>query len=120
MKHPTPGFTLIEVLIVIVIVGILAVVLIPNLLGARARAHDTEAAGCAKQIAAGQAVVYIDTQTYSADLLALNTATDSMASNCQATWVDDIPDFTVGWAVEHPNGTGLIYTVGPDGIIPPP
>lgn len=120
MRHSTPGFTLIELLIVIAIVGIIAVVLIPNLLGTRARAHDTEAAGCAKQIAAGQAVVYIDNQSYSANLATLNAATDDMANNCQATWVDDTVDFTVGWAVEHPNGTGLIYTVGPDGIIPPP
>jgi len=120
MKQERAGFTLIELLIVIATIGILVVVLVPNLLGARARAHDTEAAGCAKQIAAAQGVVYIDTQAYSADLSALNAATDGMANNCQATWVDDTPDFTAGWGVEHPNGTGLVYTVGPDGIIPAP
>lgn len=120
MRPSAHGFTLIETLVVVAIIGMLAAVLIPSLLGARARAHDMEAAGCAKQIAAGQAVVYIDFQAYSTNLVTLNAATDGTASNCNDAWVNDSGDFLTGWKVKHPNGTGQVYTVGPDGIVPPP
>ena len=48
------GFTLLELLIVIAIIGILAGVLIPSLLNARARAFDTATISCLKQLATKQ------------------------------------------------------------------
>jgi type IV pilus assembly protein PilA len=60
MKNGTQGFTLIELLIVIAIIGILAAVLIPNLLGAQKRAYDTAAMSCANGLAKAIATYRVD------------------------------------------------------------
>ncbi|WP_233555177.1 type IV pilin protein [Deinococcus sp. RM] len=65
MKNTTQGFTLIELLIVIAIIGILAAVLIPNLLGAQKRAYDTAAQSCANSLAKGVAIYRVDNPTTS-------------------------------------------------------
>ncbi|MDR6218469.1 prepilin-type N-terminal cleavage/methylation domain-containing protein [Deinococcus soli (ex Cha et al. 2016)] len=73
MNHKTAGFTLIELLIVIAIIGILAAVLIPNLIGARVRAYDSAAQTCAKQIGTAQEIYQIDSNTYASTLATLSS-----------------------------------------------
>ncbi|WP_425544414.1 type IV pilin protein [Deinococcus depolymerans] len=51
-------------LIVIAIIGLLAAVLIPSILGAQSRGYDTAALGCANEIKSKQAMFLIDERRY--------------------------------------------------------
>ena len=84
MKGATQGFTLIELLIVIAIIGILAAVLIPNLLGAQKRAYDTGAQSCAKGIQTAEATSQIDNKKYIglSTTPALASTTEGVPSSC--------------------------------------
>ncbi|WP_221091468.1 type II secretion system protein [Deinococcus aquaedulcis] len=122
MKNTTQGFTLIELLIVIAIIGILAAVLIPNLLGAQKRGYDTGASSCAKSIQTAQATYQIDKQTYfpiskAADATSYtfgndgsnNAVTeanvDGLAANCKDA------NMIIDTATAPANGGNATYTI---------
>lgn len=60
MPVQSQGFTLLELLIVIAVIGIVAATLVPNVLGAQKRANDTQAAVCANALARAAAIYRID------------------------------------------------------------
>jgi type II secretion system protein G len=75
MRHlrNSKGFTLIELMIVVVIIGILAALAIPRFTQASARAKEKEADGILKQIYTLQNAYYANNGTYAADGTALQT-----------------------------------------------
>lgn len=65
MQKNLKGFTLVEVLIVIIIVGILIAALLPRLVGSQARARDNARSAMVNQIANGVALLLNDVGTLS-------------------------------------------------------
>ena len=100
------GFTLIELLIVIAIIGILSAVLIPNLLTARARAFDTGAQSCLKEVGTSQEAIRSDYPfAYDADFDPASVAACAnvtfVAANTLVT-----PDF-YSYDARHDSGLSL-------------
>ncbi len=127
-RKQNQGFTLIELLIVIAIIGILAAVLIPNLLSARERARDTAAVACANAILQQGEIYSIDNNGNYTGFTVVRTpgANYYTGAACNATNVGAITQTATANAlngtvaslstkatVAYNNGTGITTTRTP-------
>ena len=68
-RHPhVQGFTLIEILVVIAIIGVLAAVLLPTFTGAQKRPYDTAALQCGRAIVAFETTANLTRGSYAANI----------------------------------------------------
>ena len=116
-KEGQKGFTLIELMIVIAIIGILAAIAIPQFVSYRQKGYNTQAKGELKSFFTACQAYYADNPT--------------VTGNCSTTLVEQtfIPSSTVniaptggmnmtGTTSYHSSGTST-YTIGSSGNITP-
>ena len=69
------GFTLIEVLVAIVVVGVLAAIALPHYGNARAQAFDSQVAAVVRAVATGEEAYFASRQQYAEDVSSLDGVT---------------------------------------------
>lgn len=108
------GFTLIELMVVVLIIAILIAIAIPTFLGARQRAQDKSAQSSTRNAITAAKTIFTDQQDYAdataATLLEVEPALSYVASNVASSGPKDI-SFDVTDANANVPGSDTFYAV---------
>jgi type IV pilus assembly protein PilA len=112
-KQDEKGFTLIEVMIVIAIIGILAAIAIPQFSRYRMRAYNSAVISDLKNTSLAEEAYYNDNQSYTKDM-------SKLPGNYASEGVVQIADASkTGYTLMgyHPSGNKTFTLIGPGGSI---
>lgn len=111
------GFTLIELMIVIAIIGILAAIAIPQFSAYRKRSYNAGAQSDARNLATAQEAYYVDHNTYMTSLSALTGSSYAFTQshNVMVGVTGDSEHYTI--TAFHNSGNKTYSLSGPGGSI---
>lgn len=94
MKTKTSGFTLVEIMIVVLIIGILLAIAVPNFVKARQNSRVQTVVGNLKQIESAK-------EQWAMDTGASSTATPTIAGDLVPNYLKKAPSGPVGTAADY-------------------
>ena len=97
------GFTLIELMVVVLIIAILIAIAIPQFLGARGRAQDSAAKSDLRNALTAEKTVYTDLQAYTATTATLDAIEPSLKWNATGG-----PNVSIGNVVATPADSNVV------------
>ena len=118
-KRDERGFTLIELMIVIAIIGILAAIAIPQFSAYRARSYNSAAQADLRNAATAQEAYFVDEDIYTDDLDTLIGTTYGLytSKNVNLTITQGADNQAYTMISNHPSGTATYTLTGPGGTI---
>ena len=115
--HNREGFTLIELMIVVVIIGILAALAIPRFMQATVKSRQSEAKGILKQVYTMERTFRQETGAYSVDLNAIGVEVPLKAEYANAVVLNGTGFTATATADLDDDATIDTWTIDDDGTL---